>query len=179
MTSWLDRPRWLPVDAPLKGTLPRSRGQLLAVVAQFEVEKTARYQRTPGATYCNIFSWDVTRALRCEIPHWVNSAGDPVPPGRGGELSANLTLDWLKVHGPRFLWTPCSRDQAADAAERGEGSVAVWANPNPRRSGHIAVGVPAVEAGVFHIAQAGFTCFTSAPLAKGFGSALPVFFTHP
>lgn len=178
VTPWLEIARWLPVNAPLRGALPRTRGQLLAVVAQFDLEHAPRYQPERGLTFCNIASWDITRALGAEIPHWVSPAGDAVTPGKGIELSANLTLDWLQIHGARRNWTPCSRDEAADRAEGGYPTVAVWQNPRPKSPGHIAVVVPSIDAGVLHVAQAGSRCFTSEPIARGFGAAIPIFFTH-
>lgn len=179
--AWLDKRRYLPVDAPLKGEPgKRSRGVLLSVVAQFHLEETPRYQPGPGnLTWCNVALWDITSALGCEIPHWAGDDGAPCRPGRGAELTANATLRWLEVHGPKFGWAPCSLAEAAEAAEAGRVAVAAWANPEPTKSGHVATFVPSVEAGAAHIAQAGRRCFTSEPYAHVFGTITDVrCFTH-
>jgi hypothetical protein len=179
--GWLNRPRWMPVDAPATSVAAaRSPDALLAVVAQFEVASAARYQ--PGGhghateTCCNIFAWDVTRALGAEVPHWVDDAGRPVAAGHGREMSANATVRWLETHGAAHGWREGTATEAEVAAASGAPVLAVWLNPDGH--GHVAVVVPAPEGGGLHIAQAGASCFDSGPLAQGFGDRPVRFFIH-
>lgn len=179
--AWLKKPRYLPLSAPLKGGPgKRSRGVLMAVVAQFQLETTPRYQPGPGSqTWCNIALWDLTSALGCEIPHWADRlTGRPTSPLKGVELRANDIVGWLEAHGQEFGWQECPQKAAAEAAEIGAVAVAVWRNPDPTRSGHVALLMPAVEPGRVYIAQAGGRCFTSEPLEHGFGHEHPTFYRH-
>ena len=78
------------------------------VISQFSVETSERYRvnkQGVGDTYCNIFSWDVTRAMNAEIPHYVNTAtGEPAVAGEDGavEMDANATNDWLNTYGKQY-----------------------------------------------------------------------------
>jgi hypothetical protein len=178
--AWLDRPPWLPVDAPVRSTpAARSPARLLEVVAQFSVETTPRYRpvSTPRGptTWCNIFVWDATRALGAEIPHCVDEAGCSVPVGEGRELTANRTLRWLETHGPATGWREVDAVGAVAAARAGSPAVAIW--HNPFGPGHVALVVPSDEADI-HIAQAGAACFSRRPLAHGFGDRPARFFAH-
>src|SRR5438067_1564270 len=84
---------WKPTSPPLtNGSDNRSAANYAAVVKQFDVANNGRYtpnQQGKGETYCNIFLWDVTRALACEVPHWVDADGNPSAVGIGKELNAN------------------------------------------------------------------------------------------
>ena len=85
MSELFETRRWLPVDAPLRGRIgARTPEVLRLIVKQFDVERNPRYARSVGATWCNIFLWDVTRAL-CPpidldkpvgeaVPHWIEVA---------------------------------------------------------------------------------------------------------
>ncbi|HXJ83223.1 MAG TPA: hypothetical protein VMS64_31625 [Candidatus Methylomirabilis sp.] len=178
--AWLDKPHWTPVDAPVRSApSTRSRARLLEVVAQFEVETTPRYQpvsiSSGSTTWCNIFVWDATRALGAEIPHCVDEAGRAVPVGQGTELTANRTLRWLETHGLAAGWREEDAAGAIRAARAGSPAVAIW--HNPFGPGHVALVVPCDDDGV-HIAQAGAACFSSRPLAHGFGERSARFFVH-
>jgi hypothetical protein len=86
----------------------------LEAVNQFGVESQchlARYRPTGFGTFCNIFVWDVSRAVGSELPHWVYRTGHalegmPVPPelgmkerlAAGRELSANRLIEWIIAH---------------------------------------------------------------------------------
>lgn len=178
--SWLDKPPWMPVDAPLRSMASaRGRSLLLEVIAQFDVEATPRYRPVPTrrgpTTWCNIFVWDATRALGAEIPHCVDEAGRSVPVGQGRELTANGTLRWLETHGVADGWREEDAAGAVRAAEAGSPALAIW--HNPFGPGHVGIVVPCQDEGV-HIAQAGAVCFNSRPLAHGFGDRPARFFVH-
>jgi len=97
-----DRP-WVPANVPLKSAASeRSPALYDAVIDQFVVEKNPRYRRDQqgkGETYCNIFVWDVTRAMGAEIPHWVDQENNPTVLGKGIELDANAVIQWLQNRG--------------------------------------------------------------------------------
>lgn len=162
---------WLPADAPLKST-PSERSLALydAVINQFAVEKNPRYRRNQqgkGETYCNIFVWDVTRAMGAEIPHWVDQTNDPSVLGEGIELDANDVIQWLQSQGG---WKKVDSERAQDLANQGYPVVATWLNPGG--IGHIAV----VRPGKYSssqgptIAQAGETNFNHGTVDLGFQS---------
>jgi len=66
-----EKNQWEPVDAPFRNRRnKRSPINYLKVVNQFAVEDNRRYEGG-GKTYCNIFVWDVTRAMGVEIPHYI------------------------------------------------------------------------------------------------------------
>ena len=58
---------WLPVDASRRGNSHQRTPSIYeGIIEQFDVEKNARYRKGQQGleeTYCNIFVWDVTRAM--------------------------------------------------------------------------------------------------------------------
>lgn len=166
MSNLQNPKQWEPTDAPVKNAPgERSPGALRAVLAQFDVAKNPRYQRTPTSTFCNIFAWDATRALGCEIPHWVESPRH--------ELNVNATVEWLEIVGPEAGWKELDKLDATLCASTGRPTVAIWKNPTGK-SGHIAMLLPTGR-----IAQAGAQCLFDVPLAQGFGVVKPIrFFSH-
>lgn len=134
--------QWRPTSPQLRGDRTHRHRMLYDnVINQFAVEVNPRYKQVVrgGArkTWCNIFSWDVTRAMDAEIPHWVNAVGEPVEPGTGNELTANALLAWLGTHGGRYEWRRVGRqDEAQRMANLGHPTVALKATGG---IGHIAV----------------------------------------
>lgn len=180
--------RWKPVDAPrTNGVHLRSPQALRAVVAQFDVEHSPRYQpirevlpngKTKLTTFCNIFAWDVMRALKVELPHWVDENGTPCEPGKGRELNCNALLPWLEEHGKTYGWSEADEPTAAAHAANGCPAVAIWRNKTGG-PGHIAALLPGADT-TTRIAQAGARCFFDEPLTS-FGVAVKHlrFFIHP
>lgn len=131
-----------------------------AVIDQFDVENNARYAVKNGNTYCNIFLWDVTRAMDAEIPHYTDpNTGDILETGQGGQaMTANRISDWLNTHGQRYGWVEATPEQAQMYANSGRPAVTVWKNPPGH--GHVQVVCPA-EDGTYNaekgvtVAQAG------------------------
>ena len=144
-----------PVDAPIQGDPnARSADVYSQVINQFDVENNPRYAQRDGNTYCNIFAWDVTRAMGTEIPHWVDNAGNPMPYGQGHELDANGVNQWLNSQGGNYGWQEVSPDQAQAMANQGFPVVASWDNVGD--IGHIAVVRPgAINGNGPETAQAG------------------------
>jgi hypothetical protein len=134
------------------------------VIAQFPVTTSARYLPANGVTWCNIYAWDVSRALGCEIPHW----------WQGREQTANNLVDWLSSVGPDYGWAECNEDQALDNANNGLPTFVTYKNQGGH--GHIAVVLPG---GSLTIAQAGLSNFVGKPLTSGFGNLPVQFFSHP
>ena len=150
---------------------------LRAAVRQFDVEHNRRYaanQQGWGETYCNIFVWDCTRALECEIPHVHNRA----------ELTALGMLGWLQNNGVDAGWYQVDRLEGWQRANAGYPVVAAWENPSHypdgrRRPSHVAVLIPSPDMSL-RIAQAGAINFYDGPLERGFGFARGIqYWTHP
>lgn len=106
----------------------RSASKLREVISQFNVETAERYEPfRNGKTYCNIFVWDVTSAMGCEIPHYVDpSTGEPrtYPDVKGAkELSASGIEDWLVKYGPEYGWREVGAEEAQGYANAGKAAV--------------------------------------------------------
>ena len=118
----------------------RSKSNYNTVIDQFKVASNSRYARSSGKTYCNIFAWDVTSAMKAEIPHWIYSNGKPANPGASGakEINANATYNWLNSYGAAYGWKKVSAADAQKRANSGYPTIAIWKNPSGG-SGHVAV----------------------------------------
>ena len=166
---WVNPQQWKPLEPPMRGDSSRRSPQaLLEITRQFHVAEALRYRPSPGITWCNIYLWDATKALGCEIPHFYS----------GKELTANATCDWLVVNGPLFGWYGVTDAVTAQAhASAGLPVVATW--KNPKGHGHVAVCVPtpAGFSGVY-VTQAGGTNFEEGPIARGFGKVPVTYFGH-
>ena len=157
---------WIPTTpAVVNGEGNRNPTALRTVIDQFDVESSTRY--TPyrnNATYCNIFVWDVTSALGCEVPHYVDAAtGAPryYPDVSGAvELDANGVHNWLIRHGAEYGWREVSPEEAQAHANQGRPAVSAWHNGGG--PGHVQVVCPS-EDGAYDavwgptVAQAGGT----------------------
>lgn len=159
------------------GNLCRSADHLRRVVDQHDVEANPRYKPELGAdgkavkTWCNIFAWDVTRALGAELPHWL----------LGHELNANALWDWLAKDGHTYGWLAVDQETARAWANQGHPVVVVWRNMVQGRSGHIAVGLPD-EPGIdgLCLAQAGAHNRRRCSVALAFGLLGPLkYYVHP
>lgn len=166
---------WVPITPPVtNGCLSRSAVNLRTVIDSFTdslMDPAGRYWPKDGQTFCNIFLWDVTRALACEIPYWWLRR----------ELSANDQFAWMMDEGiSRHEWWPVADADEAGRRAREDGvpTVAMWRNPGGH--GHVAIVRPnRYEEQGPRIAQAGSTNFINAQVRNGFGN-LPVrFFSHP
>lgn len=157
----------------------RSALNYIAAVNQFEVETNPRYVRGHlggRETYCNIYLWDVTKAMGCEIPHWIDPAtGVKVLVGKGKEQVANGICDWMQTHGLTVGWMQCGKKKATERASKGFPTVVLWKNQGG--IGHVAMILPGID--FVHIAQAGGSNFFDKDIIKGFGNLGPLlFYTH-
>lgn len=185
MNDTMKDPRaWVEVVPDLINTPDkRSAQNYLDTVRQFEVETNPRYvaghdnnPATGKETYCNIFLWDVSKAMSCEIPHWVDPAtGVKVAMGKGKENSANGLCDWMTGHALENGWMLCSEKQARVRASAGFPTVCCWKNVGG--IGHVSAILPGMD--FTHSAQSGGTNFFDKNLRNGFGNISPLtFYTH-
>lgn len=163
------------LDAPTTNAAgQRSAGALRAVAAQFQVETAKRYRPRDGKTFCNIYIWDVTRALGCEIPHWLGTTGARI------ETTCNMLLPWLLNAGRTEGWREVDELSTGIHTAEGGPAVAIWRNPTGK-PGHIALVLPDTDTSTStRIAQAGARCLFDAPITEGFGRILSSvrFFIH-
>ncbi len=165
----------------------RSPTNYVRAMEQFQVLTNPRYVRGHDGnpangeeTYCNIYLWDVTKALDCEVAHWVDPAtGVEVPMGKGKELNANGVCDWFTAHGLAFNWMRCGSTMATSRASSGYPTVVLW--KNLRGIGHVAMVMPSPDPRQVRISQAGAHNLFNVDITKGFGGinqGLLMFYTH-
>jgi predicted chitinase/LysM repeat protein len=169
---------WIPTTPPLTGSASnRNAANYADVIDQFAVGNNPRYTPREGNTFCNIFAWDVTKAMGAEVPHWVDGAGNPTGVGQGRELDANATNQWLNNEGSRSGWRQVSAQEAQALANQGHPAVASWNNPGG--IGHIAVVRPGeVTSQGPAIAQAGAHNFNDGHVRDSFGNANVQYFVN-
>ncbi len=159
---------WIPVDAPQQNSQgQRSAATYSDVIDQFDVANNPRYAQRDGNTYCNIFAWDVTRAMGAEIPHY----------WQGRELDANGVADWLRDEGNNYGWHAVSEEEAQDMANQGKPVVVSWKNDGG--IGHIGVVRPGeINENGPALAQAGSTNTNNAHVRDTFGSVDAIYYAH-
>jgi hypothetical protein len=108
---------WKAIVAPVQSVHGQRSGATYArVLAQFNVGTNPRYEPDgPEKNRGHIFIWDVTRAMGCEIPHFVGAK----------ELSLSQTCDWLRHEGPMRGWRKVSDNDVFGAAQAGYPLIAV------------------------------------------------------
>jgi hypothetical protein len=152
------------------------------VVEQFHVEQNPLFLPDGRSTFCNAFISCVSRALGCEIPHFVPFRVDP-DTGMWifKEMTASAMGQWLDEQGPANGWRLVGTADVRPIADSGGVVVASFRNPVVNLPGHIAICMPSPEGGPVHIAQAGRENYEDATLAMGFGSAIysTRFYAHP
>lgn len=151
------------------------------VINQLAVGHNPRYLPGGGYTYCNIFVWDVTRALGCPIPHWITKDGAIAVPFQSNayEININGGVAWMQAYGVKTHgWQKADAAAAQQCANQGQVAVAMWQNPTGGH-GHTAMVRPGtLTARGPATAQAGSINFNSGHLADGFGSIEPLFYVH-
>jgi hypothetical protein len=156
-------------DAPVKlvnTQASRNPTSYEKACAQFDVVNNPRYAKDAKGSYCNIYVWDCTRALNCEIPHW------PEGFGRGQEMRTADMRKWMQ--DPHNGWRDVVKRDAIAAADFGFPVVMSW-EPETPGIGHVAMLLPG---GL--IAQAGSVNLWKASPLRGFGSKIAgvSYFTH-
>jgi len=127
---WLNRDFWVEVEAPLTNDDEnRSPENYYNVIAQFQVETSPRYQKKDDNTFCNIFAWDIARAMNVKLPHYYKKnlmpadADDYYYTG-----SANVRACFLEVRGREYGWKTVDAKTAQQRANEGYLTIGVWKN---------------------------------------------------
>lgn len=89
-----------------------------------------RPRMAPHATHCSAFAAAMATRLGIDLLH---------PPQHSQALLATAQAQWLSKDGGAEGWHRVNARMAQSLANRGWFVVASYANPNPRRPGHIAV----------------------------------------
>ncbi len=108
---------WKAVQAPVQSREGHRSGDVLdQLIKQFAVGTNPRYEPDgPERPRGHIFLWDVSRAMGCEVPHFVGAK----------ELTLGQTCDWLRHEGPMRGWQRLGEDDAFAAADAGQLVVAM------------------------------------------------------
>ena len=103
----------------------RSAQNYNKIIDQFNVAKNPRYKITNGSTWCNIFAWDVMRAMNVPFSHWVAPNGKPLTYNEAkktkGAKEHGVTrhLEWIKKYGAKYGWRKVSASEAQKRANKG------------------------------------------------------------
>ena len=172
-----------PVDLPVSNALGQRSAQAYTEVLECaDVHLNDRYRAREingkYTTFCNFFVWDITRAMGCEIPHQYDlSTGEPVSnedwdyPNNPNHkwMTANDMVDWLRNFGAKNGWNKITPEKAIELANQGFPVTAVWRQPRPGYSGHVAMVAPEQNSGDgLKIYQAGGTNYEYVDILTGF-----------
>jgi hypothetical protein len=105
------RDSWKALQAPLQNVEgKRSKAVYEQVLKQFAVQSNPRYVAEGlGNPRAHIFVWDVSRAMHCEVPHFVGAK----------ELSLGQTCDWIRHEGPMRGWHRISESDVLERLDLG------------------------------------------------------------
>ncbi len=125
------RDLWKALQAPVASVEgKRTKDLLMQCVLQFGMMVNPRYtEDAPGKLRGHIFVWDVSRAMNCEIPHFVGAK----------ELTLAQTCDWVRHEGPMRGWKRVTDTDIIDRANEGKLVVAL---PRDSRTKHVALVLP-------------------------------------
>ncbi|MBE6843998.1 MAG: hypothetical protein E7510_14455 [Ruminococcus sp.] len=102
----------------------RSSQNYNKIIDQFNVAKNPRYRVTNGSTWCNIYAWDVMRAMNVPFSHWIAN-GKPLTYKEAkktkGAYECGVTrhLKWLNTYGSKYGWRKVSANEAQKRANKG------------------------------------------------------------
>ena len=119
----------------------RTRRSYLNVIHQFAAGHNPRYAPDAKGSRAHVFVWDVSRAMGCEIPHFL----------AGRELNLAQTVDWLKMSSLSRGWRKVKLETALEQVELGNLAVVVPKDPRQKK---IAVLRPRDEQGALRVAAA-------------------------
>ena len=110
-----------------------------------KVETSARYKRTPNATWCNVYLHDFMRVLGLYVPRtwWlqtdIHAKGDFVKPTYAKnviDINANRITEWAGVFAPKFGWKLVSDKEMKNLPEGYIGAILARNNAG---IGHVSV----------------------------------------
>ena len=142
------------------GTTPQElRDELARIIDYLAVDKAShvRYQPTPGATFCNIYTHDYCHLAGAYLPRvwWTPDAierlalGNTVEPRLGAtidEQRANDLFRWLNAFGNRFGWRQTSTlTKLQTEVNAGALGLIVARRKIDGKSGHIVAVVPETD----------------------------------
>ena len=160
---------WKAVQPPVQSHPGRRSLALLQnVINQFAVGTNPRY--VPDAVdkpRGHIFVWDISRAMNCEVPHFVGPR----------ELTIGQTVDWIRHEGPMRGWTRADANEAVEAAKHGQLAIAL---PCDIKMKHLAIVLPLpADPGLKpRVASASRKIGDNLPLAEGIGAHAAEYFVH-
>ncbi|WDV47119.1 peptidoglycan-binding domain-containing protein [Clostridiaceae bacterium M8S5] len=107
------------------------------IIDQFNVEMNERYLQNNNKSYCNIYVWDVTKAMSAEIPHWIYRSNDSIYKYNtqisysenakiAHELSANSVYKWMKKHHKEIGYKRVNALNAQQSANKGNPTITMW-----------------------------------------------------
>jgi len=143
---------------------------LHAIIQWLQVERSLRYARGGGKTFCNIYAYDYCHLAQAFLPRvwWTRAAlrkldqGIAVTPVYGTtvtELNANSLYQWFNDFGDDFGWRRApTLDDLQTAANQGAVAIISGLNANPNRSGHIVTIAPETTAFTARRAGGVVTC---------------------
>lgn len=104
----------------------RSAQNYNMIIDQFKVQTNRRYKPVGGSTWCNIFAWDVMKAMHVPFSHWVAPNGRPLTHNEAkktkGAYECNVRShqSWLKNYGSRYGWRKVTALEAQKMANKGK-----------------------------------------------------------
>ncbi|MCL2046296.1 MAG: hypothetical protein FWG88_07905 [Oscillospiraceae bacterium] len=120
---------WRPTTAIVTSNEDnRSPERYNSVIRQFRVETAERYRPyRDGNTYCNIYVWDVTRAMGAEVPLYTDATTGEMriyPDTQGATSMTAVKMDaWLKKYGSQYGWHQVDGETAQRYANEGKPAI--------------------------------------------------------
>lgn len=147
----LDIPGRIMTDAKTK------TDSIAEIIKYLDVEKSARYQPTDNATFCNIYAYDFCCCAGVYLPHvwWSATAIALIVSGSKPEVKLNDTVfertanslyNWFVEFDQLFGWKRVfDLTELQDAVNNGSIGIIVGQRVNLATAGHITVTVPETE----------------------------------
>jgi hypothetical protein len=158
------------VQAPVQSREGRRTKDLLQqVINQFAVGNNPRYTPDgPDRGRAHILIWDVSRAMNCEVPHFVGIK----------ELTLGQTVDWLRHEGPVRGWMKGGAPEAVNAAREGLMVIAVPKEVRIKQMGVVTT-LPPDPDGRPRLAAAAMKVGNNLSVYEALGVYAADYFIHP